>query len=567
LSIFLEEYDSVFNHFIIKAPSRCYNDEFARLDKKMWGVNLHIYSLRSDSNWGIGDFGDLSRFIDIMADKGCDYVSINPIHSGLIYNPDYCSPYSPSSRERLNVIYIDVDDVIRMVGSSNANAYVMSDDFIVTKRALVEETNVQYKGVIDLKIYALKLVFSDFMVSRNTHMRSTFEMYVSDNHQSLYKSATFDAIHDVVSSSQALVKGWFDFPEQYRNYSSESVIKFQIDHDELIRFYMFTQWLCDLQVSHCHKKAQCKMKLGLIGDLAVASSRFGVDRWSDNGKLCSKISLGTPSYDGQNGQNWNLPPLNPIRMRLDSFQYFIDLVRSNMRRFSALRIDNISSLYKLWVTPNSGETNNGYFIQNCFDEFFAIISLESHLNKCFVIGEDIGYVPEELSLMMNKYNIYGYRISLYDFHKLADSESTWNLIRTHDMPTLNGFFKCCDIKSYRDDGLFSDIEFNEVLASRMKHISELFAAIGFSVKYQCSDKTDYCYESLVGHLHSFGSSSNSNLFGFYIEDWLGMITAVNAPLSSASMTKWRVKQTVRYEELAHDLGFNKFIKTIDEARN
>lgn len=567
LSVFLEGYESVFNHFVIKTPSRCYNEEFTKLGKKVWGVNLHIYSLRSDSNWGIGDFGDLSRFIDIMADKGCDYVSINPIHSGLIYNPDYCSPYSPSSRERLNVIYIDVDDVISMVGSSSANAYIMSDDFFVTKKTLVEDTNVQYKDVIDLKIYALKLIFSDFMGSRDTHMLSTFDRYVSDNCKSLYKSATFDAIHDVVSTGQVLVKGWFDFPEQYRNYNSDSVVKFQSDHDELIRFYMFTQWLCDLQVSNCYKKAQRKMKLGLIGDLAVASSRFGVDRWSDNGKLCSKISLGTPSHDGQDGQSWNLPPLNPIRMRLDRFQYFIDLVRSNMRRFSALRIDNIASLYKLWVTPNGIETSNGYFIKNCFDEFFAIISLESHLNSCFVLGEDIGFVPEELSLMMNKYNIYGYRISLYDYNKLSGSESTWNLIRTHDMPTLNGFFKCQDIISFHEENFFSDTDFSDTLASRRRHISEVFDALGFNVKDQYADKICYCYENLSGRLHNFGASSNSNLFGFYIEDWLGMTTAVNVPLSNASNTKWRVKQTIRYEELAHDSGFNEFIKAIDMARN
>src|SRR5579864_8297445 len=33
--------------------------------ERVWGFALQLYSLRSPSNWGIGDFGDLAHFVRV----------------------------------------------------------------------------------------------------------------------------------------------------------------------------------------------------------------------------------------------------------------------------------------------------------------------------------------------------------------------------------------------------------------------------------------------------------------------------------------------------------------------
>lgn len=75
------------------------------------GTCVQLYTLRSEKNWGIGDFGDLRAMLPEIARRGGAFIGLNPIHALYPANPESASPYSPSSRRWLNVIYIDVNAV------------------------------------------------------------------------------------------------------------------------------------------------------------------------------------------------------------------------------------------------------------------------------------------------------------------------------------------------------------------------------------------------------------------------------------------------------------------------
>ena len=96
---------------VIVAPKRCYEPDALLAGKKLWGACVQLYTLRSDSNWGIGDFGDLNLLLKNIAERGGAFVGLNPIHALYPANPAAASPYSPSSRRWLNVVYIDVGAV------------------------------------------------------------------------------------------------------------------------------------------------------------------------------------------------------------------------------------------------------------------------------------------------------------------------------------------------------------------------------------------------------------------------------------------------------------------------
>nr|MBA2817486.1 4-alpha-glucanotransferase [Candidatus Pantoea persica] len=90
---------------IILTPRRCWLPEPLRNGGKHWGVLVQLYTVRSASNWGIGDFGYLAQLLELVARQGGDFVGLNPLHALYPAMPDFASP---SSRRWLNIIYIDV---------------------------------------------------------------------------------------------------------------------------------------------------------------------------------------------------------------------------------------------------------------------------------------------------------------------------------------------------------------------------------------------------------------------------------------------------------------------------
>ena len=123
---------------LIVAPAQCYKQPELVSGKKMWGPSVQLYCVKCKHNWGVGDFSDLKYLIERVADRGADFVGLNPIHALYPNNADACSPYSPSSRRWLNVIFIDdidllvgdcgfdFDENLDLQTSSNDLCYVIS---------------------------------------------------------------------------------------------------------------------------------------------------------------------------------------------------------------------------------------------------------------------------------------------------------------------------------------------------------------------------------------------------------------------------------------------------------
>ena len=95
LNLLADDEDKIADMRLIIAPMSCYHPSTIKQGNKVWGLSVQLYCLRSEKNWGVGDFSDLSFLLENAAQNGAQFVGLNPIHALYPADPDACSPYGP----------------------------------------------------------------------------------------------------------------------------------------------------------------------------------------------------------------------------------------------------------------------------------------------------------------------------------------------------------------------------------------------------------------------------------------------------------------------------------------
>jgi (1->4)-alpha-D-glucan 1-alpha-D-glucosylmutase len=135
LSLRTGEHEIVAAAFVV-APSRCFEPEAVQGDNRVFGSTLQLYSVRSERNWGIGDFTDLVTVFEQWGHRGGGIVGVNPLHALFAHDPERASPYSPSSRLFLNTLYLDVLAIEDYAQCDEARSLVASGEFQARLKAL-----------------------------------------------------------------------------------------------------------------------------------------------------------------------------------------------------------------------------------------------------------------------------------------------------------------------------------------------------------------------------------------------------------------------------------------------
>ncbi|WP_342323238.1 4-alpha-glucanotransferase [Kosakonia sp. BYX6] len=566
---------------VIIAPARCYEPQALREGKKLWGACVQLYTLRSEANWGIGDFGDLKAMLGEVANRGGAFIGLNPIHALYPANPESASPYSPSSRRWLNIIYIDVNAVADFRDSDAAQAWWQLPTTQQTLRAARDSEWVDYSTVTALKLAALRMAWQRFSQrGEEDEQACAFRAFVQQEGESLYWQAAFDALHASQVKEDELRWGWPVWPEGYQSIDSPQVNTFCQQHADEVDFYLWLQWLAYTQFAECWETSQgYAMPIGLYRDLAVGVAEGGAETWCDRELYCLKASVGAPpDILGPLGQNWGLPPMDPHVMRARAYAPFVDLLRANMKSCGALRIDHVMSMLRLWWIPYGETADHGAYVQYPVDDLLAILALESQRHQCMVIGEDLGTVPVEIVGKLRSSGVYSYKVLYFE----SDHEKTFRapqaypaqsmaVATTHDLPTLRGYWESGDLTLGKTLGLYpDDVILRGLYADRERAKQGLLDALH---QYGCLPQraghkasrmpmTDVLNRGMQRYI----ADSNSALLGLQPEDWLDMPGPVNIPGTSYQYKNWRRKLAVSLEKMFADQKVNKLIKDLDRRR-
>lgn len=442
----LEVKGNIFDSMIISAARKAYHDESTG---RTWGGFLPLYALHSKKSWGAGDFSDLEALMERIANHGGGVVGTLPLLASFLSEPFDPSPYSPASRQFWNEFYIDVTRVPELRYSPEAQSIIDSEAVNKELQALRSSRLVDYRRLMALKRKVLETLSRSFF-SSSSERRQAFELFV-EAHPEAADYARFRALCERHRTP------WSLWPEPLKNGFVN-----QGDYDQETKlYYLYTQWLAHEQILSISEKAR-KMGQGLYLDFPLGVHPDGYDTWRENDAFASETSVGAPPDTFfTKGQNWGFPPLCPHRLRTQNYRYLIDCLRHHLRAAGILRIDHVMALHRLFWVPNGLEASQGVYVRYNAEELYAILSLESHLHKSWIVGENLGTVPYYVNPTMHRHNIHKMYVLQYETApdltrpvRMVGANSVAS-INTHDMPTFSAFWKSLDVEDREDLGLLS----------------------------------------------------------------------------------------------------------------
>ncbi len=561
---------------LIVAPRCCYRPQALQGDAdagRVWGAAAQLYAVRSERNWGIGDFTDLATLVELWGLHGADVIGVNPLHALFPHNPAHASPYSPSSRLFLNVLYLDVEAVPEFAECQPARALARSRAFEARVAALRGADRVDYPGVAAAKLAVLELLHRHF---RSVHLGSgsardsAFAAFRDRRGAPLRHHALFEALQEHFHRADPDVWGWPVWPQAYRQPDSPAVAAFASEHADRVGFYEYLQWQADEQLASAGRRSlELGLGVGLYADLAVSIDRAGAEAWSHQHVYALAASVGAPPDDfNLKGQNWGLPPLDPQALREAAYAPFIAMLRANMQHAGALRIDHVMGLARLFWIPQGAPADQGTYVHYPFDDLLGVLALESQRNRCLVIGEDLGTVPDEVRARLAAAGVLSYRLLYFerraggDFKAPAEHQRLALLAAsTHDLPTLAGWWRGRDLDLRSALDLFPRPDVRErQIVERAQDRARLLLALereellpaGLSVN---PASVPALTPALARAIHAYLARSPAHLLVVQLEDVVEVEDQVNLPGTTDQHPNWCRKLPLPLERWPADERF------------
>jgi 4-alpha-glucanotransferase len=553
----------------IVTPERAYTDPHLGRGGRAAGIAVSLYGVRSERNWGCGDFQDLRSVIDWVADElGASFVALNPLHAIHNRRPFNTSPYLPNCIFYQNFLYLDVEGMEDFKRCRRARALRATAEVMREIEELRATPYVEYERVSALKLRFLKLGFGQFLRERRlgSARACDFQSFCEREGDLLEGFATYCALDDELHRANPDLWMWTEWPAPYQDPGSAETRAFREKRWRRVMFYQYLQWQIDLQLAAAQQWARDRrLSIGLYHDLALATDRFGSDLWAHRPFYVAGCRVGSPPDDfSPKGQDWAFPPPNAARHREDGYRLFAESIRKNCRHGGALRIDHVMRLFRLFWIPDGVEATGGAYVRERNEDFVRILALESVRNRVVVVGEDLGTVEPSIRETLARFGMLSYRLFYFEKNdrgefRRSDEYPKQALVSstTHDLPTLAGFWVGADITARRAAGIIDDAvlrsQFEHRRAEKQKMLDVLFQ---LDLVRATLPRSAEAYAELTGELHNaivgFLAMTPSQLLAINQEDLTKELNQQNLPGSTWQYPNWGRKMRFTIEQLRGD---------------
>lgn len=308
------------------------------LREELWraaGVAVPVFSLRSEHSYGVGDFGDLKRFVDWAILTGMKFIQLLPVNDTTTdghWHDSY--PYNIISAFALHPHYIDLE------AAGTLKSKIRMTQFLRRRQELNALNYSDYEAVDRVKNEYLQELFAE--QGEKVMMTDDYKAFVNANEDWLMPYARW----------------------RMRNEQSETR-----NEDEETNYFSFTYYVQYLLHTQLKAAADYAREKGVVlkGDLPIGVNRDSVETHEHPTLFNLNTQTGAPPDTFSHlGHNWGFPTYNWSEKETGKSLSLVKWLNKRLchmqQYFDALRIDHILAFFRIWEIPaNAVYSNLGHF--------------------------------------------------------------------------------------------------------------------------------------------------------------------------------------------------------------
>ncbi len=316
---------------------------FPICDTRLAGTLVPVFSLRSAASFGVGDFGDLKRMVDLVACTGQRVLQVLPVNDTTLHHTkDDSYPYSCISVFALHPQYADLTQLPPL------NDAKQRDHYEAVRQRLNALPQIDYEEVMRAKMAYLRLLFEQ---EGHQAMRTrAYKDFFEEASSWLVPYAAYATLRDRYGTPN--FKDWPDhnlWDEAWREALTNPRTKAYRD----VEFWYYVQFVLSEQLAGAHQYARQRHVI-LKGDIPIGVNREGCDVWMEPKYFNLNGQAGAPpDAFSVNGQNWGFPTYNWDEMLKDGCLWWKRRFQNMARYFDAYRIDHVLGFFRIWEIPVS----------------------------------------------------------------------------------------------------------------------------------------------------------------------------------------------------------------------
>ena len=342
-------------------------------EKKIAGVLVPLFALRTENDLGIGDLRALGQLIDWAAEIGFKVIQLLPVNE----TGGDCSPYNAISAVALEPTTLHL--------APGSPEDLSQDDFqAVTERFDVEKLrtgSIKHHRVRRLKLALLEKACTNFFERgrREPSSRAAFDAFCDAERGWLDDYALFRALMEANRNRET----WDQWRAEHRDVvrargwlTSLTPAK-RSRFDKRTDFYRYVQWVAHFQWTAAKLHAETR-GVALMGDVPFGVSCYSADVYSHPDEFAIDWCGGAPPepffkddlFTQKWGQNWGIPLYRWDVMRSRGFSWWRQRIRSVRQIFHLFRIDHVLGFYRIYAFPWR-PVRNQEFLPLSWDEMVA----------------------------------------------------------------------------------------------------------------------------------------------------------------------------------------------------